>query len=79
MQGSGLGSGIPLLDNLVGLGASVTGVSAGSLFLYASAATGAYALYEQIRFRMARCDVSLPQCSIIVSGCKISDLPLLQR
>ena len=47
-------TGVPLLDGLLGAGASA-GVSASSLLLYASAATGAYALYEQLRFRMARC------------------------
>lgn len=46
-------TGVPLLDTLVGLG-STAGISAGSLLLYASAATGAYALWEQFRFRMAR-------------------------
>ena len=45
---------MPLLDTLVGLGAGVSGLSAGTLLVYASAATGAYAVWEQMRFRMAR-------------------------
>ena len=48
-------TGVPLLDTLVGLGAGVSGLSAGTLLVYASAATGAYAVWEQMRFRMARC------------------------
>ncbi|PRW58849.1 cytochrome P450 [Chlorella sorokiniana] len=44
---------LPLLDGLLGVGASA-GLNAGSLLLYASAATGAYAIWEQLRFRMAR-------------------------
>lgn len=51
-------TGVPLLDTLVGLG-SGTGISTGSLLLYASAATGAYALWEQLRFRMARCGAGM--------------------
>lgn len=47
-------TGVPLLDTLVGLGAGVSGLSAGTLLVYASAATGAYAVWEQMRFRMAR-------------------------
>lgn len=47
-------TGVPLLDGLLGAGA-FTGVSASTVLLYASAATGAYALWEQMRFRMARC------------------------
>ena len=55
----GVVTGLPLLDSLVGLGSSA-GVSAGSLLLYASAATGAYALWEQLRFRMARWEQKAP-------------------
>ena len=50
----GLGSGIPLLDSLVSVGASAAGLSPASLFMYASAGAAAYALWEQLRFRMAR-------------------------
>ncbi|PSC76027.1 cytochrome P450 [Micractinium conductrix] len=46
-------TGVPLLDSLVSFGGAA-GVSASSLFLYASAATGAYALWEQLRFRLKR-------------------------
>lgn len=54
LQGSGVATGLPLLDSLVGLGAGA-GLSTSSLLLYASAATGAYAVWEQLRFHMARC------------------------
>lgn len=47
-------TGLPLLDGLLTVGSSA-GLNAGSLLLYASAATGAYAIWEQLRFRMARC------------------------
>jgi hypothetical protein len=46
---------VPLLDGLVGLAGGGSAITASSLLLYASAATGAYALWEQLRFRMARC------------------------
>lgn len=52
-MGSGVATGLPLLDSLVGLGAGA-GLSTSSLLLYASAATGAYAVWEQLRFHMAR-------------------------
>ena len=53
---------MPLLDTLVvGLGAGVSGLSAGTLLVYASAATGAYAVWEQMRFRMARCEEAAGQ------------------
>lgn len=61
VQGSaGAATGVPLIDTLVGLGSSA-GLSASSLFVYASAATGAYALWEQLRFRMAR-SVAIASC-----------------
>ncbi|KAL4859752.1 Cytochrome P450 710A2 [Chlorella vulgaris] len=47
-------TGVPLLDGLVGLAGGGSAITASSLLLYASAATGAYALWEQLRFRMAR-------------------------
>lgn len=49
------GTGVPLLDSLVALGASAAGLSATSVLLYATAATGAYAIYEQLWFRLHRC------------------------
>ena len=47
-------TGIPLLDSLVGLASAHASVDAASLLVCAGAATGAYALWEQVRFHMAR-------------------------
>lgn len=51
---AGGATGVPLLDSLVGLSSGAAGLSASTVLLYASAATGAYALWEQLRFRIAR-------------------------